>query len=325
MNGPTSAELEREAERTRAEVNDTAERLRGKLTPGQILDEVRDYMSHGDTAVTFDNLKHQVRDNPLALALIGGGIAWLMLGEGVKHRASGMVSHGRGRPYDDYGRSHYDDDLRYGGVSDPWAEPERYHDTSPGMGDRMSGMARDTMDSASGMASGVRDSVAGMASSAGGAASSARHSISDAMHGAADRAGSLGSGMRRRGMNAASGARHTFSDLLDREPLIVGALGLAVGAALGAFLPTTRLEEEQLGETSADLRNRAGAMAETAWDEATEAVSHAGSAIRDAADKEGLSTDSLAEKAGRVADAATRSVEEDVDRIGRTGGERSPA
>lgn len=324
MNGQTSAELEREAERTRAEVNDTAERLRGKLTPGQLLDEVRDYMSHGDSAVTLDNLKNQVRDNPLALALIGSGLAWLMLGEGVKHRAADLGSYA-GRRYDDYGRSHYDDDMRYGAVSDPWDEPERYRDTSPGMGERMSSMAHGTMDSASGMASGMRDSVAGMASSAGSAASSAGHSISDAMHGAAHRAGSLGSDMRRRGMHAASGARHTFSDMLEREPLIVGALGLAVGAAIGALLPTSRIEEEQLGETSADLRNRAGAMAEAAWDEAAEAVSHTAAAVRDAADKEGLSTDTLAEKAGRVADAAAQAVEEEVDRIGRTGGERSPA
>src|SRR5690606_18692528 len=30
----------------------------------------------------LNNFKHQVRDNPLALAVIGGGLAWLMMGSG---------------------------------------------------------------------------------------------------------------------------------------------------------------------------------------------------------------------------------------------------
>jgi hypothetical protein len=56
--------------------------------------------------------------------------------------------------------------------------------------------------------------------------------------------------------------------LFDRQPLALGAIGLAIGAAVAASLPTTRLEEDLLGETSDALRDRAQAAVDTAAKEA---------------------------------------------------------
>lgn len=303
MNGPTSAELERDAERARAEVNDTAERLRSKMTPGQILDEVRSYMKDGNTALTWDNLKTQVRDNPMALALIGTGLAWLIAGDGVRGRVGAGLQgngHGRHRYADPWGGADHDG----GQVSRPGDDAE---DAGPGFAERVSETA-----------AGVRDGLAGFASGAGDTARSAGHSMSATMHGASDRIGSFGSGMRDRSASVATGARNSFADLLEREPLIVGALGIAVGAAIGALLPATRLEEEQFGRASAKMRERVGEAAESAWAGAGEAASQTLAAARDAADREGLSADALADKAERIAEAAADAAEDEAGRAGRS-------
>src|SRR5690606_30659196 len=57
--------------------------LRDKISPGQLMDEALGYFKDGDAQRFLGNFKHQIRDNPLALALIGSGVAWLMAGSGV--------------------------------------------------------------------------------------------------------------------------------------------------------------------------------------------------------------------------------------------------
>lgn len=82
MNEQTSAELEREAERARARVAETAETIKSKLSAGQLLDEFTGMFSGGDGSQAFVNLKNQIRDNPLPVALVGAGLAWLAFGRG---------------------------------------------------------------------------------------------------------------------------------------------------------------------------------------------------------------------------------------------------
>ena len=65
MTDVSTADLERQAEAARARVADTAESLRNKMTPGQMMDEFTGMLSNGDAGAALRNLKGQVRDNPL--------------------------------------------------------------------------------------------------------------------------------------------------------------------------------------------------------------------------------------------------------------------
>lgn len=47
--------------------------------------------------------------------------------------------------------------------------------------------------------------------------------------------------------------RRTISDLMEQQPLLIGAAGIALGALIGAMLPRTRLEDEYLGEARDQL------------------------------------------------------------------------
>ncbi|WP_245270091.1 hypothetical protein [Nitrobacter hamburgensis] len=56
----------------------------------------------------------------------------------------------------------------------------------------------------------------------------------------------------------------SLSDLLERQPLVLGAIGLAVGVAVAGAFTASDLENEWVGEVSdrvkEDLKARAGAV-----------------------------------------------------------------
>jgi hypothetical protein len=74
-----SARLEREAEETRWQLSRTLEELRGRMTPGRVVDQVIDYTRDSPAADFFRNLGREVRENPLPVVMIGIGIGWLLL------------------------------------------------------------------------------------------------------------------------------------------------------------------------------------------------------------------------------------------------------
>src|SRR6266852_303971 len=90
--------LEREAEARRAELAQTFDELRARVTPGHVLDRLVDYASDSGGADFFRNLRDQTVANPLALGIVGAGLAWLMLSNGREtRRLPGAPYRGRGR------------------------------------------------------------------------------------------------------------------------------------------------------------------------------------------------------------------------------------
>src|SRR5439155_20518414 len=83
-----SEQFEREAEETRWQLAGTLEELRGRMTPGRVVDQVVDYTRDGPAAEFLRNLGREVRENPMPLVLIGIGIAWLMVTSSRTSRAA---------------------------------------------------------------------------------------------------------------------------------------------------------------------------------------------------------------------------------------------
>lgn len=137
---------------------------------------------------------------------------------------------------------------------------------------------------------GAKERVAGGVESAKSAASAVGQRASRARHAVGDTVSHAGQGMRHAGERVREQSermRAGFSRLLEEQPLLVGAMGIAVGAALGAALPHTRSEDRLLGETS-------DAAARSVKERATEAYEE----VRDRASELMPSEQARGEEAG---------------------------
>src|SRR5437764_14515894 len=74
-----SEQLRREAEDARAQVAESLDELRGRMTPGQVVDELTGYAADTGPGEFLRNLRGQILSNPLPLALMGASLTWLML------------------------------------------------------------------------------------------------------------------------------------------------------------------------------------------------------------------------------------------------------
>ena len=268
MSERTTAELERDAEAARAKVADTAESIRNRMTPGQLIDEFSGLFSGGDGSVALGNLKSQVRDNPLPVTLIGAGLAWLVLGSGPS--ASSASSRSHARPSGNAG----------------YADPNGV--VTGSFADRASGMA-EGMESAVGRsARTVGDMVADAASSAGSIAADASQTVRDNLSEGKRWVEGVAGGASSGAGDLAAKARQSATDLFENEPLIIAALGLAVGTAIGAMLPRTSLEDQNLGAYSDKVRGTAQDLMKKGVEGAKEVAAEAYQTVKDEADRQGI-------------------------------------
>jgi hypothetical protein len=74
----------------------------------------------------------------------------------------------------------------------------------------------------------------------------------------------------------ATRVRQGFNSILEEQPLILGALGIALGAAVGASLPRTEQEDRLLGETSDALTAQVKEKSAESFDQVKQTVTRVG-------------------------------------------------
>jgi hypothetical protein len=107
------------------------------------------------------------------------------------------------------------------------------------------------------------------------------HQVSDqasgALRSARDRGGAM---LNRVGSYAGAGG---VSGAFERNPLIMGAIGVMAGALIAALIPLSEAENELLGETRDDLWHQAEDLGEEAVQRVREAATEAATRAVDAA------------------------------------------
>lgn len=71
-------EIQAEIERTRREMDGTLNAIENRLTPGQLYDQGMQYLRNNGGTEFVTNLGNQAKRNPMPVALVGIGLAWLM-------------------------------------------------------------------------------------------------------------------------------------------------------------------------------------------------------------------------------------------------------
>ena len=225
----TSAELEREVEDARGRIDQTVEALKDKMQPKEMFDEATKIMGGASNKV-LTTAVDQLRENPIPIALIGLGVAWLAISQTRRpaHTAGGVYQ-GQG-----------------------------YYPTYEGYDEGESLRAK-------------------------------------------DKAGEYGHVARQR-----------FDDTLDTEPLVIGAIGLAVGAAIGAALPSTPVERRYIGPARSKVADRAKASLDEVKDVAQRAYGQVKDELHRQTGPDGEGA-SLRDKAAAIAEAGTRSVKDELE------------
>ena len=194
------------------------------------------------------SLGRTVRANPVPTTLVGLGLGWLMIA------GSGTGSR------DAAGREPApvaDRRLSSSPATSGAARPDRpargsgEADDDEGSGGRMQGVVDD-----------LRDRAGGVRRRAGAAAAESRRRVAS--------------------------ARQRVGRFVDEQPLLLGAVGVAIGAVLAAALPATRRENTLFGETRDRLKDKALESGSRRMEDVEKVVGAAVRTAKDEASQRGL-------------------------------------
>jgi hypothetical protein len=163
----------------------------------------------------LDNLNDAVRENPIAAGLIGMGIAWIIFGNS---KALVRDSSGVARA------------AKNSIASTAGAATEAITQT-------MTGAAEQVRKAAAGVSDTISGSVEGVASKVSDVFESGNPRVSNEFT-----------------RHFPSPSRNGLRDLLERQPLALAAIGIAVGGAIASAFPSTEAEGRLMGKTGEKMR-----------------------------------------------------------------------
>ena len=76
----TTEKLEQDADSHRANVETTLDRLKDRMSVDQMVSDAGRFLGLSDPAATLRSVSSKVKANPVALGMVGMGLAWLALG-----------------------------------------------------------------------------------------------------------------------------------------------------------------------------------------------------------------------------------------------------
>ena len=235
-------------------------------------------MSHDNKAMPFINeLGDAMRRNPVSTALIGMGVLWLFTGGKSGERISRLAQSAGLDRVPDVASNLVD------------AGRTRMHDVQ----DRISDGLTDVGAKASGLVSAVRETGTQ----------------------ALDRVSDVGRDIPGRSTELFGAARSQLGELFEDQPLLLGAIGVAIGAGIAASLPATEVEADLFGETSDDLKNQAREFVSHANERVGAAARDAVSAATEEARRQGLTPEGVMKAVGEVGDKAKRIVSAAEDNL----------
>lgn len=219
----------------------------------------------GSVASVSSSAGSLIRSNPLPLALIGVGIGWLALsGSGYDRRMARAAS-------------------TYAGPVVREAR-HRLHDATETVRSTATDAADHIRDTAAHAYDRVSDGVSSVQQGArniAGQASSTTHHYGD---NAAHRAGSMAAG---------------FWDMVNEHPLVAGLMGMGLGAAIAASLPSSRVEDRWVGSLADDTTSKVKGLADEALERGSRAARAAADVARDELVEAGEATAKAAGDAAR--------------------------
>lgn len=288
----SSADLQREIEHDRQRIGHRIDAIQERMSPGQLIDEVLTYAKGSGGGEYVSNLGQALKTNPVPVALMGVSLAWLMakgsppvgtapVPQGVSdyplYPAAGPVRR-LGPPQSENGSlySHFSDSSgkklkaltdetgRRAGhfVDEAGATYRGFADAGGKQVDQIVDETGAMLDAATGWISEKWEQAKGAAGGMSAAASGAVSTLSD-------QTSSATASLRGQTDKLNDALLSQFRD----QPLVGGALAFALGAAIGAALPHTDMEDNLLGDVSDDTKDKVTAASRDVVDRGKEVAS----------------------------------------------------
>lgn len=337
----TPEEIERAIEAERSQLSSTLGDLQDKFSIDTLVRQVREQFSeHGGDIGR--SVADQVKANPIPLALTAIGLGWLMFGSSAKSSSESR----RTLSEESYGTSSYnevsayrrpaavpvrdegpdwsrddrddipvspDDMFRRTETQSPQTVPGRTPTKSPGSDgtSTTNSMLEDAGTSSRQAGESVRDTVktAGrrIAQGTEDLSEEARERVLAARQKAVD--------MRRTALKSADRGADAAMDFYDRQPLVAGALALAVGSAMAGALPRTKTEDDLMGSQRDQLFSEADRIFEEEKGKVVEVAKAVGDEVKDIAAETKTELDGQAPGDKSAADAAADATRIKADRV----------
>jgi hypothetical protein len=288
----TAAEVELEVEASRQDLDRTVEALKEKMTPGQIFDEASRAMGGAGNQI-LSKFVEQAKENPMPLAVMGLGLAWLMTSQNKRPAYAGAYQP-QGYATETYSSDGYG---AYGSQSD-----------GGGGRGKVSGAAHAVADKASGALSSAKEGLAsakhGLANAASGAAQSTRSAAGNLSSMAGGAASKVGEYRQQ--------AQRKVAETYDNDPMMIGAVGLVVGAVVGAALPSTQVENRTFGSARDRILDKGKDLAQDGLDQAKGVAQAAYGSVKSEIERTAEDGGNLSDRAEQVARAGTQAVQEQL-------------
>ncbi len=252
----SSARLQHEADMARAGLSSALDELRQNVTTTALTTGAMTFAKEGSTAVARAAIDKALA-SPFAAMLIGAGIVMLLSTD--KTSPTGVVA-------DKANSTLHDAAGMLGKV-----------------GSSIAGAASTALSAAKGASATVGDTTKGTANSVSSVASHAAGAVSSAASQVADKATESyakakdmvtegheqGAKTLQDAQNLIANTKTRLEKFAEEQPILVAALGVAFGAALGASLPITDAERQFMGEASKKVGQKGTALAKQVADTVT--------------------------------------------------------
>jgi ElaB/YqjD/DUF883 family membrane-anchored ribosome-binding protein len=237
----SSARLQQEADQARAGLSTALEDLKSSVTTTALTNGALTFAKDGSNAVAKAAVDRAMA-NPFAALMIGAGIAMLMMGDKkVGSAIGGLVEQGKSAV-----RS---------------------------ATDSVTHMGSDAAAAASGKASGLADQASDLAGRVTGEAKGliekGEQQATDLLHKGEEQ----GKQLVDQAQHLIEEHRGRFEQFAQEQPILVAALGVAFGAAIGASLPITKAEQQYLGATAKQAMDKGSNLALEVADTVTDQLS----------------------------------------------------
>ncbi len=272
-------QLEREIDQERQHLLKTLDAIGGKFSADELFHRVSDYARRNGSEFSR-NLVNTVTRNPVPTMLTAIGIGWMLYqyNRPQDNRSQQRHSWGDGshsstwsdtrQRAENLGESvaHRVDQLR----ESAGQRAEHLRDSGGQRIDQLretAGMrAEQLRQSGTATKESLKARASGLKSRLETSAGDLKHRISETSSGIRERADHLRHASQRQAQRASEG----FNYMVEEQPLALGAIGIALGALIGAALPSTRREDRWMGGMSDRTADEARAAAHEAIDKAAE-------------------------------------------------------